>query len=181
MLRSRPVLATRRRLRTRVAFAHGTKRGSMSYRRPTKNWSIRDIDRMLELLTVIEAPGFVAYSWPDLPERIENGVKVLQMPYPAYHEVVGQFWKVLYDTSAYIDPYAALPEDPTQEGIPFSVLGAHFPAAYFETATLNQVRRYLVLCTRGERFCDGHIASQFKSGSIPAALRRLRALREKMP
>jgi hypothetical protein len=102
------------------------------------------------------------------------------MPYPVYHEVVDRMWKLLYDTSAYIAPYAPLPEDPTPEGIPFSVMSAHFPRDYFESATLNQVRRYLVLCARGERFCDGHIASQFESGSILAALKRLSFLRREL-
>jgi len=149
--------------------------------RPTEEWSRSDIDKMLELLSVIESPGFVPFTWPELPERHENGVRVLQMPYPVYHEVVDRLWTLLYETSAYVDPYAPLPEDPTQEGIPFSVLGAHFPPEYFDSATLNQVRRYLVLCTRGERFCDGHIASQFESGALPAALKRLRKVRKGNP
>lgn len=152
----------------------------MSLDCPTREWAVEDIDSILELLKVVESPDLVAFTWPDLPERVENGVTELQMPYPVYHEVVDQLWKLLYETTAYIDPYAPLPEDPTQEGIPFSVLGAHFPPDYFETATLNQVRRYLVLCTRGERFCDGHIAGEFESGSFHAALRRLRRLRSKL-
>lgn len=153
----------------------------MSMDCPTKEWAVDDIDRMLEVLKVVESPDFVPFTWPEQEERIENGVRVLQMPYPVYHEVVYQLWKLLYETTAYIDPYAPLPEDPTQDGIPFSVLGAHFPRDYFESATLNQVRRYLVLCTRGERFCDGHIAGEFAGGSIVAALRRLRKLREGSP
>lgn len=153
----------------------------MSMEQPTTQWSAGDIDRMLELLPIIESPGFVPFTWPELPERYENGKRILQMPYPMYHEVVDRMWKLLYETTAYIDPYAPLPEDPTQDGIEFSVMGAHFPPEYFDSATLNQVRRYLVLCTRGERFCDGHIASQFESGSMLAALRRLKNLRGGAP
>ena len=145
---------------------------------PTDEWLNTDIDMMLSLLPTIEAPDFQSQVWPNLPDVVENGTRIRQMPYPVYHEVVDRMWKLLYETSAYIDPYAPLPEDPTADGVPFSVMGAHFPAEYFETATLNQVRRYLVLCTRGERFCDGHIASQFESKSIQAALRRLRHLRD---
>lgn len=152
----------------------------MSMELPTTSWKQEDIDQMLELLPIIQSPDFVPFTWPEQKERIENGVRVLQMPYPVYHEVVDRMWKLLYDTSAYIDPYAPLPEDPTAEGIPFSVMGAHFPPDYFESATLNQVRRYLVLCTRGERFCDGHIASQFESGSILAALKRLSFLKREL-
>lgn len=150
----------------------------MSLEKPTGEWLVADIDKMVELLPIIEAPEFQPHIWPDLPDIIENGTRIRQMPYPVYHEVVDRMWKLLYETSAYIDPYAPQPEDPNQDGVPFSVMGAHFPPEYFDTATLNQVRRYLVLCTRGERFCDGHIASQFESGSIQAALRRLRTFRE---
>ena len=150
----------------------------MSMDKPAREWLPADIDKILDLLPIIDAPGFQSHVWPDLPDIIENGTRIMQMPYPTYHEVVDQIWKLLYETSAYIDPYAPLPEDPTQEGVPFSVMGAHFPPQYFEAATLNQVRRYLVLCTRGERFCDGHIASQFECGSLQAALHRLRQLRE---
>ena len=149
----------------------------MSYDSPTEEWSSDDIDQMLDLLPIIQAPDFVAFTWPELPARIENGKRVIQMPYPIYHEVVNKFWKLVYDTSAFIDPYAPLPEDPTQEGIPFSVLGTNFEPEYFQTATLNQVRRYLVLCTRGERFCDGYIANQFESGAFESALLRVKELR----
>lgn len=150
----------------------------MSMEEPTGVWLAADIDRILELIPIIEAPDFQSHVWPDLPDIIENGTRIRQMPYPVYHEAVDRMWKLLYETSAYIDPYAPLPEDSTRDGVPFSVMGAHFPPEYFETATLNQVRRYLVLCTRGERFCDGYIASQFESKSIQAALRRLRHLRD---
>ncbi len=64
--------------------------------------------------------------------------------------------------------------------MPFDVMGLRFRPEYFETATLNQVRRYLMLCTRGERFCDGHVAGEFDSGALLAALRRLRVLRNEM-
>jgi hypothetical protein len=35
-----------------------------------------------------------------------------------------------------------------------------------------------MLCCRDERFCDGYLESQFLSGSIPAALERLKVLRQ---
>jgi hypothetical protein len=147
---------------------------------PTGDWLTSDIDKMLEFLPIIEAPDFQSHIWPDLPDVIENGTRIIQVPYPVYHEVVDWMWKLLYETSAYSDPYAPLPEDQIQDGLPVPVLSTQFSAEYFETATLNQVRRYLVLCTRGERFCDGHIATQFRTGSIQAALMRLKQLRSSM-
>lgn len=150
----------------------------MSYDRPTKTWAVRDIDRMLQLLDEIERPGFVAYTlWTQPKESIEPNS--IPMTFPDYHPVVKELIDLLYKSSAWIDPYAALPEDPVQEDVPFSVLGVSYSLAYFETATLNQVRRYLVLLSRGERFCDGHIAGEFNRGAVLAALRRLRALRSK--
>ena len=153
----------------------------MSYDKPTKGWKGADIDAMLAMLPVVEAEGFVAATWPETEVEIVDGVRHMAMPYPDYHPVVDTLWDLCYRTSAYLDPYAALPEDPTPDGVPFSVLGASFPPEYFRTATLDGIRRYLVLCTRGERFCDGHIASQFESGAILAALRRLRELRGVVP
>ncbi len=149
----------------------------MSLSNPTGEWLKQDIDKMLKLLAIIESPDFQSHIWPDLPDAFENGTRIAQMPYPVYHEVINQMWQLLYETTAYIDPYACLPEDSSLDGVSIGVMGAHFPPAYFESATLNQVRRYLVLCTRGERFCDGHIAKQFEIGSIHAALKRVRHLR----
>jgi|ERR1700682_1159539 len=100
--------------------------------------------------------------------------------FPEYHPVINRFWKLIYETSAFIAPYDPLPEDPTPVGIPFRVMGVSFPLDYFSAATVDQVRRYLVLCTRGERFCDGHIGAEIDSGAFLAALRRLRELRASM-
>lgn len=153
----------------------------MSYEKPTKRWTRRDIDRMLAMLPPMEERDFVPYTWERPERRVDRGDETIELTAPLYHRVVETLWDQCYNSSAWIDPYAALPEDPDQDGIPFDVLGAHFPPEYFATATLNQVRRYLVLCTRGERFCSGHIAAQINSGSMLAALRRLRELREAMP
>lgn len=154
----------------------------MSDKRPTKTWSKRDIDRMLELLKVIESPDFAPFTWPVQEEQIENGVKVMQWPYPDYHPVVDEMWQLLYKTSAYIDPYKVLPEDPPglEDGTDTLSVLNNCPES-IPTATLNQIRRYLVLCTRGERFSTGYIAGEFENGSMLAALQRLRALRESMP
>lgn len=145
----------------------------MSLAKPTKKWRPADIDALLDLARVMESPNFEIMTWPDLPYLEENGTRIVQMPYPEYNPVVGRIVEMLYESSAYIDPYGTLPEDPEFDGRPF-------PPDYFPRATLNQVRRYLVLCTRGEKFCDGHIGAEFRRGSLPAAFARLRALRSEM-
>lgn len=137
-----------------------------------------DIEAVLSLKPIIDSLSVEEFrSWNgwepmDLPE----GGQALHIPYPNYHPVVEKWWNLLYQTPFYIDPYAALPEDPTPDGVPFSVMGAHFPPEYFDNATLDQVRRYMLLCTRGEKFCDGHIAGEFESGVIQAAFARLASL-----
>jgi len=141
-------------------------------------WPPEGIDAVLAFLPVFEDPHFVPFVWPPLRKSIIDGREVTHMPYPEYDLKVDEFWSTLARTGGRVHPYNPLPEDPTQEGIPFSVMGVYFPVEYFETATLDQVRRYLSLCTRGERFCDGHIASQFENGSLLAALHRLRELRK---
>ena len=152
----------------------------MSVDNPTCEWHVDDIGKMLALLPIIDSLDFQPYVRSDLPDFVENGTRTMQMSDRVYHKVVDRMWKLLYETSAFIDPYAPLPEDPAEDGVPFAVMGAYFPSEYFETATLNQVRRYLVLCTRGEHFSDGYIASEFESGSVQAAFRRLRHLRDSM-
>ncbi len=150
----------------------------MSIHRPTKRVHPSAAVRLLDLFAQMETPGFKFYEWQTpVTATEEKGRTVMFIGGPTYHPVVHQlFWELLYESSLYIDPYAALPEDPSREGAPFDVMEASFPAAYFTTATIDQVRRYLVFCTRAERFCDGRMASEWDSGALPAALRRFREL-----
>lgn len=149
----------------------------MSYDRPTKKWSLRDIDTMLEFLPMMEEPGFVAATWPVPEKRDASGNPVMCWPYPSYHPLIHEFISLCYKTSIYTDPYALLPEDPKGLEPGIDVLKVLQSVGDMEKASLGQVRRYLVLCTRGERFCDGYIAGQFESGLIQAALRRLKQIR----
>lgn len=137
-----------------------------------------DIEPVLSLKPIFDSLSVEEFrSWNGWePMELPEGGQVLHVPYPDYHPVVNQWFELLYQTPFYIDPYAALPEDPMLDGVPFSVMGAHFPLEYFETATIDQVRRYMLLCTRGERFCDGHIAGEFERGVIQAAFNRLQQL-----
>lgn len=153
----------------------------MSYERPTEVWSPEDIDRMLELLEPILASGFGLATWvhPDPVE--EDGKLVHVMGWPDYHPVVDEFIQFCYESSTFIDPYARLPEDPPMRGQdePLTARVLTTPE-HMKSASLNQIRRYLVLLTRGERFCDGYIEDQFKEGLLQAAVLRLRDLRDAM-
>lgn len=135
------------------------------------------IDAVLELLPTFEDPAFVPATWPDRSYVDQQGVRCQSMPYPDYHPAVEEFRRRYPAMAASVHPYHALPEDESPDDIPFNVLGTSFPIEYFETATLDQVRRYLMLLGRGERFCDGHIDGEFRSGKIVAAMRRVAVLR----
>ncbi|HRF61171.1 MAG TPA: DUF6508 domain-containing protein [Fimbriimonadaceae bacterium] len=135
------------------------------------------IDALLELLPTFEDPAFVPGTWPDRSYVDQQGVRCQSMPYPDYHPAVEEFRHRYPAMAGSVHPYHALPEDESPGGVPFNVLGTSYPIEYFETATLNQVRRYFMLLGRGERFCDGHIDGEFRSGKIVAALRRVAFLR----
>jgi len=152
----------------------------MSMNKPTKKWSTKDIDKMLALLPIIEAEGFKAATWPKREPVEVKGELIQHVPYPKYHPVVDQFLGFCYETSCFIEPYEVLPEDPAgtePDTITFNVLQN---ASDMSHATVDQIRRYFVLCARFERFCDGAIEGHIENGFIPAALRQLRRLRESM-
>ena len=140
-------------------------------------WPVEGIDAVLEFLPEFEDPGFVAATWDPPLKTVIDGKEVTHMPYPNYTERFEEFWKTFSETGGFIHPYNALPEDPNEDGIEFSVLGAHFSPEYISTATLDQIRRCLSLFRRGEHFCDGYTEGQFLNGSITAALRRLKEIR----
>lgn len=134
------------------------------------------VNRLLDLLPALESADFVPATWPPRFHIDEAGVRHEHMPYPDYAPEVEEFLRVMPAFTADIHPYKALPEDDSQEDVPFSVLGASWPIEYFEEATVDQIRRYFALLHRGERFCDGHIGGEFEAGKVQAALRRLATL-----
>lgn len=138
---------------------------------------VQAIDRLLELLPIFEDPDFVPAVWPDRSYVGKDGVRVNAMPYPDFHEAVEEFRNLYPQLKGNIHPYEPLPEDPSPDGVPFNVLGASWPVEWFVTATIDQIRRYMALLGRGERFCDGHIDGEFLAGKVVAALRRLRELK----
>ena len=152
----------------------------MSINKPTKKWSTNDIDKMLALLPIMEAEGFKAASWPKREPVEVNGELIQHVPHPEYHSVVDQFWEFCYETSCFMEPYEVLPEDPAGTEPDTSLFNLLQNASDMSHATVDQIRRYFILCTRAERFCDGAIEGAIETGLIPAALCQLRRLRESM-
>jgi hypothetical protein len=131
-------------------------------------WKPEDMDAMLAFLPRLEAEGFVPCTWEQIPGSL---------PYPTYHADLDGVRRLVFGSSAAIDPYGSLPEDP--EGLEPTRIG-ELPREFYETATLNQVRRYLAQLVRAERFCDGAIEGQFENGTLLTALRRVREFRAQL-
>lgn len=147
----------------------------MSFSRPTAGVTPKVVHQVLALLAIMEEPDFSPYTWTPMKEDPETGVHYL--PYPTYSDEIDQLLQLAYRTSLYFHPYDSLPEDPLDEnGSPLESSHIPYSERFFECATLNQVRRYILLCSRGERFCSGYIAGEWDSGAFLAALRRFRDL-----
>lgn len=141
-------------------------------------WLEQDIDKLLELLPVMEEAGFVVATWPDREPAVQGEIVAQQMPYPTYHAVIDQFIALVSNSTLACDPYAILPEDPPGLVAGTGTTGVLQTANQMQTATLGQLRRYFMLCARGERFCEGYVDGQFQTGALVAAFRRLKSLRE---
>lgn len=133
-------------------------------------WKEQHINTFLQLLSDLSKPGFEPYL-PKDPNKESDPMFCSMARYaPTTSKLLGHC-----SDSTEIDAYRPLPEDP--EGTTEWFSDAVTPE-YFATATLNQVRRYLFRCSRGERFCDGAVAGECENGRMLAALGRLKELTE---
>ncbi|MEO7453858.1 MAG: DUF6508 domain-containing protein, partial [Fimbriimonadales bacterium] len=140
---------------------------------PPPPWPIEGIRETLAFLPVFEAEDFVAAVWEPPVTKVVDGREVTSMPYPHYSQEVDDFWATFSRTGGFINPYEPLPGDAS------SWIRFHEKPITLEllnTGTVDQLRRFLSLTKRGERFCDGHIESQLENGYIVEALRRIRSL-----
>lgn len=144
---------------------------------PYEPWTSEDMARMLAYLPIFEEPSFVPATWIKFEPEMIEGRLVHRLPYPEYHEKVEEFRNLCFGSTCRIDPYSVLPEDApgTEPGL--DTARVITSEAEIAGATLDQIRRYFVLCVRAERFCDGYIEGQLKLGTIQAALRRVSELR----
>jgi hypothetical protein len=127
---------------------------------PTNDVHSHDAQALVALLAEMETPDFRFYE-----RRAPTGLGGNFVYGPAFTRLM----KLLYRSSIYIDPHASLPGDPPDRRPLFSIDESRL-------ANLDRVRRYLVLLTRGERFCDGTMALEWDNGNLLAALRRFREL-----
>jgi hypothetical protein len=136
--------------------------------KPVQPWLRADIEAMLALLPVFESPDFVPCTWTK-PAPGED----LFLPYPTYSRSVDELHHLAFASTAYVDPYAPLPEDAQ---LPFPSDSPATLPEFIQAASLNQLRRYLTHLFRAERFCDGVVEGEFKNCNLVAVLRRMRDL-----
>ena len=134
---------------------------------------------MLALLPAMEERGFEIANWVQGTTEFQ-GKTVNVMPYPTYHPAVEAVFALFLQSSAFIDAYGALPEDPAGYDPGFGTKDLMRDPKRLVAASINQIRRYLGLCLRGEKFGDGYIQGEFEQGRLLAVLRRLRELRTTM-
>ena len=142
-----------------------------------------DILRVLQFKSIFDSLTVEQFrSWNGWePMEIEPAVEVLHVPYPSYHPAVWEWNEAVYDTRFYINPYRGeKPGDPIPHPrfLNIGARGHQTLDEFFADADLDEVRQYMAVCLRGEKWCDGHIAGEFERGVIQAAFRRLSQLVE---
>lgn len=125
-----------------------------------------DIDALLEFLPRFDKRGRTFAKWS---EMVKNADGSFSLPYPVYDEDVEEFFS-LVSQRGWLD-YGYKPEEAAR------MLADE---EFIKQASLEQVKKMLTYCVRGERFCDGHRESLLEGGQIVALLRRLKAIREQM-
>ena len=123
------------------------------------DWSLEDRRKALTFLPLFEDPEFKPCEWV----RLEG-----TLGWPEYDPRVYEFLEFAWNTPG-IDPY---------DGEPWEQFWAKCwtdPAAV-GSGSVGDVRRFLLLVKRRERFGDGTIESAFNKGLILTALRRLKEL-----
>ncbi len=165
-----------------VAFQSGLVMAALHRLKELCQLSAADIEEVLRLKPFFDSLTVDQFrTWNEWePWEIEPGVQVLHVPYPDYHPV-RQLWNLtVYCTPFYIDPYREVPGK--EQGVPpprflgIGNRGNPKPEEFFRDADLEEVRQYMAVCLRGEKWCDGHIAGEFERGVIQGAFARLEEL-----
>lgn len=123
-----------------------------------------DFDAMLRFLPIFAAPDFKPVEESVPPQGSSDGF--LYLSEPAYTVPVQQFYEVTSQPQWLHPDYdpsdaAALLRDTER----------------LANATLDELRRCLTFCLRGERFCEGHRGEMIRNGNVIRLLRRLQQLR----
>lgn len=141
----------------------------MSYTPPAM--TVAQMDALLEFLPAFTPDNYEPWG-PSQPYNFYNALP--------YNNTVQAFRSTYMEVCREIHPYNRLPEDgpDVEEGTAlFKQFGT---VAAMQTASANQIRRLLMLCTRGERFGFSSTGDLLAAGVITAALHRLQELRAEL-
>lgn len=119
-----------------------------------------EIEELVFFLPLFSEEGFQPVRQWRGGEKNEKGY--IQVPYPEYDDVVGDFYKAA-SKECWCD-YSYVPADAAvmveNQGL-------------IQTASLSQIKTLLTYCVRGERFGDGFWAAMIENGIITSILKRL--------
>ncbi len=135
----------------------GTK---MESRLPNKE----EINELVQFLPRLYAKGFT-------PIKRWNGGKdedgVSYFPWPEYEQEVNNFISAASE-EIWLD----------RQYIPNEGSKMLQSEQKITEASLQEIKSMLTFCLRGERFCDGHVASVIEAGKIKSILKRLKVIME---
>ncbi|MEN6479691.1 MAG: DUF6508 domain-containing protein [Anaerolineales bacterium] len=123
--------------------------------------SRKQLDAVLAYLPLFEHDDFEFGRW------VSGGKSI---PHYRYSPEAREFTDVLYEQGILL----------SGDWMSWSAMAERFLAnpALLESADLDTIRRFLTVCVRSERVDEGHLGTSFESGSLLAALRRLKQLRD---
>lgn len=125
-------------------------------REPTRE----EIDELLAFLPGFEEPGRSFHKVH--PGRRNEETGIVTIGCIEYAEDVDAFYQLIHSPQWLCFGY--------QEQSPQEL--ARDPER-IQNAGIDEIRALLTWCVRGERFCDGHMATLFEKGVPQATLRRL--------
>lgn len=128
--------------------------------------TLKDIEALTSYLPRLYAEGFSPVIHWHESEKRNNGS--YSMPYPDYHPLVHEFFRVVRGT--WLD-YEYDPEQAYQLLKDEQAL---------KTASLLQIKIMLTFCVRGERFSDGHWEEMIAQGYIRRILERLNVIKSEI-
>ena len=122
-----------------------------------------DIEELIAFDDVFYSRDFNPVERTGGGDRDSNGI--IEMPYPIYKEEVTRFKRIISSDKWCDYDYQLLEQQKLIES-----------PSLIDQADLTDIRSLLTYVQRGERFCDGHIASMITSGIVKRIFDRLRTI-----
>jgi hypothetical protein len=131
-------------------------------------WKISDRKNALAHFEDLSSEEFIPCQWIVPEPLVEDGKTVHYVGWPEYDPRVEAFFFAVWSEPG-LNPY--------NEGDWQEFYGSFWTnPSRFESATVDDLRRFFMILKRRERFGDGTIESAFKKGLMRSALLRLREL-----